>query len=161
MIEAAAMKLTKLRKAVRNNRVSFPSQIPLFVRNAPGNLQRYAVQLYFVQGWNCAKISRRYGYSRFYIWQILNEWKRHATFLGYLQVIPPAGVLQDMKDAVQRTLVQAASLGQGKFNLPDTSSLISRQVARPDLARAVEGRMRKTAVIRPPEVTRCEYHPGD
>jgi hypothetical protein len=138
MIEAAAMKLTKLRKAVRNNRVSFPSQIPLFVRNAPGNLQRYAVQLYFVQGWNCAKIATRYGYSRFCIWQIVKEWKRHATFLGYLQVIPPAGVLQEIKDAVQRTLVRAASLGQGKFNLPDASSIISRQVARPDLARAVE-----------------------
>ena len=161
MIEVAAMKLTKLRKAVRNNRVSFPSQIPLFVRNAPGNLQRYAVQLYFVQGWNCAKIAKRYGYSRFYIWQILNEWKRHATFLGYLQVIPSAGVLQDIKDAVQRTLVRVASLGQGKFNLPDASSLISRQVGRPDLTRAAEGRMQKTAVIRPSEMARSEYHLGD
>jgi hypothetical protein len=122
MIEAAAMKLTKLRKAVRNNRVSFPSQIPLFVRNAPGNLQRYAVQLYFVQGWNCAKIARRYGYSRFYIWQIVNEWKRHATFLGYLQVIPPAGVLQDIKDAVQRTLVRADLWDRGS----STSQMLLR-----------------------------------
>jgi hypothetical protein len=65
--------------------------------------------------------------------------EKDATFLGYLQVIPPAGVLQDIKDAVQRTLVRAAPLGQGKFNLPDASSLIFRQVARPGLARAVEG----------------------
>jgi transposase-like protein len=142
MIEMAAMKPTRLRKAIRNNYVSFPSQIPLFVRNGPGNLQRYAVQLYFVQGWNCAKIARRYGYSRFYIWQIVNEWKRHAASLGYLQIIPPAQVLLDLRDAVQRTLDGAAPLGQGNFKPIDASSLISGQVAGPELACPVEGRIR-------------------
>ena len=135
MIEAAAMKLTMLRKAIRNNRVSFPSQIPSFVRKAPGNLQRCSVQLYFQQGWNCGKIARRYGYSRFYIWQIVNEWKRHATSLGYLQAIPPATVLVDMKDALRRTLDRAARPEPGTV-LPctDASSLISRQMAGPEPA---------------------------
>src|SRR5580658_1891184 len=115
MIEAAAMKMTKLRKAIRNNRVSFPSQIPMFVRNGPGDLQRCSVQLYFLHGWNCGRIARRYGHSRFYIWQLVNEWKRHAVSLGYLQAIPPAGVLLDLKNALQTTLERAARLEQETF----------------------------------------------
>jgi hypothetical protein len=136
MIEAAAMKLTMLRKAIRSNRVSFPSQIPMFVRNAPGNLQRYSVQLYFLRGWNCGKIARRYGYSRFYIWQIVNEWKRHAISLGYLQAIPSAGVLLDLKDALLRTLERAARPEQETFQAcTDVSSGISGAVVDAELVR--------------------------
>jgi hypothetical protein len=136
MIEAAAMKMTKLRKAIRNNHVSFPSQIPTFVRSAPGNLQRYSVQLYFLNGWNCGMIARRYGYSRYYIWQLLNEWKRHAVSLGYLQAIPPAGALLDLKNALERTLERAAGLQQETFQAyTDVSSGISGAVADAELAR--------------------------
>jgi hypothetical protein len=153
MIGTVPIKLTRLRKAIRNNQVSFPSQIPLFVRNGPGSVQRYSVQLYFLRGWNCGKIARRYGYSRFYIWQIVNEWKRHAVSLGYVQAIPPAGALLDLKNALQRTLDHAARPAQWKVQLyTDASSLISRQVAGPELTRPVEGRMRKAAAIRPPVV---------
>jgi hypothetical protein len=136
MIDAAAMKLTMLRKAIRNNHVSFPSQIPMFVRNAPGNLQRYSVQLYFLRGWNCGRIARRYGYSRFYIWQLVNEWRRHAVFLGYLQAIPPARVLLDLKNALQRTLERPAGPEQEAFRAcTDVISGISGAVADAELAR--------------------------
>jgi hypothetical protein len=144
MIEAAAMKMTKLQKAIRSNRVSFPSQIPMFVRNAPGNLQRYSVQLYFLQGWNCGKIARRYGYSRFYIWQLVNEWKRHAVSLGYLQAIPPASVLLDLKNALQRTLERAAGPQPETFKAyTDVSSGISGAMADAELARPVVASIRK------------------
>jgi len=66
-IELDKIRLNQLRKAIRGNRISFPSQIPLFVRTAPANLQRHAIQLYFLRGWSLGKIARRYGYSRFYI----------------------------------------------------------------------------------------------
>lgn len=91
------MRLTRLRQLIRANRVSFPAQIPIFVRNAPPDLQFRSVHLYFLRGWSCEKIARRYGYSRFYIWQIVSEWKRHAVSLGYVQAIPPAHVLTDLK----------------------------------------------------------------
>jgi hypothetical protein len=144
MIEAVAMKMTTLRKAIRNNRVSFPSQVPMFVRNAPGNIQRYSVQLYFLHGWNCGRIARRYGYSRFYIWQLVNEWKRHAVSQGYLQAIPPASVLLDLKNALRRTLDRAASLEQQTFKAgKDVSWGIPGAVADAQLARPLVASIRK------------------
>jgi hypothetical protein len=100
MTETDGLRLTRLRQQIRANRVSFPAQIPVFVRHAPPDLQIRSVQLYFLAGWSCEKIARRYGYSRFYIWQIVNEWKRHAVSSGYVQAIPPARVLTDLKRAV-------------------------------------------------------------
>jgi hypothetical protein len=144
MIEAAAMRMTKLRKAIRNNLVSFPSQIPMFVRNGPGDLQRCSVQLYFLHGWNCGRIARRYGHSRFYIWQLVNEWKRHAVSLGYLQSIPPAGALLDLKNAVQRTLERAARLEQETFKAyKDVSSGIPGAVADAEWARPLVASIRR------------------
>ena len=142
------MKLTILRKAIRSNRVSFPSPIPMFVRNAPGNLQRYSVQLYFLRGWNCGKIARRYGHSRFYIWQLVNEWARHAVSLGYVQAIPPASVLLDLKDALQRTLERAAGPEQETFQQTfqartDVSPRISDAVPDAELARPLVTSIRK------------------
>ena len=104
MLKIDKMRLTALRKAIRGNRVSFPAQVPLFVKSASADLQRRAVQLYFLCGWSCRKIAKRYGYSGFYIWQIVSDWKRHAVSLGYLQAIPPASVLGSLRRALRRTL---------------------------------------------------------
>jgi hypothetical protein len=101
VIEAGRIRLPALRKAIRDNRVSFPSQVPVFVRNAPPELQCYSVQLYFLCGWSCGMIAKRYDCSRYYIWRILSEWKRHAAAVGYLQAIPPARALSDLKSALQ------------------------------------------------------------
>jgi hypothetical protein len=92
MTDLGSMRLTRLRNAIQTNQVSFPSQVPVFVKHATPTLQRYVVQLYFLQNWSCAKIAKRYGSTRFYVWQIINEWKRHAVSLGYLQEIPPPEV---------------------------------------------------------------------
>ncbi len=96
MTDLSEMRLTRLRLAIQTNQVSFPSQVPVFVKHAKPTLQRYVVQLYFLQSWSCAKIAKRYGATRFYIWQILNEWKRHAVALGYVQLIPPAEVFNKL-----------------------------------------------------------------
>jgi hypothetical protein len=93
MTELSTMRLTALRTAIQANQVSFPSQVPVFVKHATPKLQRYVVQLYFLQSWSCAKIAKRYGATRFYVWQIINEWKRHAVSMGYLQAIPPLEVV--------------------------------------------------------------------
>src|SRR5579862_5258862 len=55
------LSLCSLRAAVRANRVSFPSQVPVFSKHDRPDLQRQMVQLYFVLGWNCDAIGDRYG----------------------------------------------------------------------------------------------------
>jgi hypothetical protein len=94
------MRLKKLRAAIQANEVSFPSQVPVFVKHATPTLQRYVVQLYFLQSWSCEKIAKRYGATRFYVWQIINEWKRHAVSMGYLQAIPPMEALVRRPEAM-------------------------------------------------------------
>ena len=88
-MDLSTVRLDLLQGAVRNNEVSFPSQVPVFVRHAPSDLQCHVVQLYFINGWSCQEIARRYKFARNYIWQIVNEWRRHAVALGYIQEIPP------------------------------------------------------------------------
>lgn len=83
------MRVDQLREAVRDNQVSFPSQIPTFSKHTRPDLQRKLVQLYFICGWSGPKIRARYrlGAQRFQ--QILSTWKRRAVELGYIQTIPP------------------------------------------------------------------------
>lgn len=83
------MRVDQLRDAVRDNQVSFPSQIPTFSKHTRPDLQRKLVQLYFICGWSGPKIRARYrlGAQRFQ--QILSTWKRRAVELGYIQTIPP------------------------------------------------------------------------
>ncbi len=82
--------LNELRRKVRQNRVSFPSQVPTFPKHDRPDLQRKAVQLYFLFGWSCSRIAQRYGVLRQRIQQILTTWKRRAIEMGYVQDIPPA-----------------------------------------------------------------------
>ncbi|MBV8845547.1 MAG: helix-turn-helix domain-containing protein [Bryobacterales bacterium] len=85
----STMRLDLLQSAIRNNQVSFPSQVPVFVKHAPPDMQCRFVLLYFVKGWSCQDIAKRYGFARNYIWQVVNEWRRHAVSLGFIQEIPP------------------------------------------------------------------------
>jgi hypothetical protein len=91
------LRLDQLQEAIRANQVSFPSQVPVFIKHAEGRLQSHVVLLYFVLGWSCDKIARRYSFTRQHIWQIVSEWRRHAVALGYLQVIPPPEVLRPLR----------------------------------------------------------------
>jgi len=84
------LSLSSLREAIRANRVSFPSQVPIFPKHDRPDLQRQLVQLYFVLGWNCDAIANRYGLIRQRVQQILNTWKRRAAQTGYIQHIPQA-----------------------------------------------------------------------
>jgi len=92
--EFLELRIAKLRKAVRNNQVSFPSQVPAFPKHDRPDLQQKLVQLYFVRGWNCREIGGRYGLSPQRVQQILNTWKKRAVELGCIQGIPPAESLQ-------------------------------------------------------------------
>jgi hypothetical protein len=82
--------LNELRRRVRQNRVSFPSQVPTFEKHDRPDVQRKAVQLYFLFGWSCGRIALRHGLLRQRVQQILSTWKRRAIQMGYIQEIPPA-----------------------------------------------------------------------
>lgn len=84
------MDLRDLRKALRANQVSFPSQVPTFTRYDPPDLERKITQLYYLLGWNCGKIGARYGLGSERVREILNTWKRRAVKAGCIQHIPPA-----------------------------------------------------------------------
>jgi hypothetical protein len=86
--------LAELRRKIRRNRVSFPSQVPTFSKHDRPDLQRKLVQLYFLFGWSCNRIALRHGILRQRVQQILSTWKRRAIQMGYIQDIPPAPPLK-------------------------------------------------------------------
>lgn len=85
-----AMRLDELRIAIRNNQVSFPSQVPVFSKHTRPDLQRKLAQLYFVLGWSGPRIRERYNLNKQRFHQVLTTWTRRAIEMGYIQTIPPA-----------------------------------------------------------------------
>lgn len=88
----AELTLAELRRKIRRNRASFPSQVPTFAKHDRPDLQRKLVQLYFLFGWSCNRIALRHGILRQRVQQILSTWKRRAIQMGYIQEIPPLPV---------------------------------------------------------------------
>jgi transposase len=84
------LRIDDLRQAIRENQVSFPSQVPAFARHDRPDVQQKVVQLYFVLGWSSDHIGPRYGLSRARVQQILNAWMWRAVELGYVQFVPLA-----------------------------------------------------------------------
>jgi hypothetical protein len=78
-----------LRRAVRRNIVSFPSQIQAFLRRPAGDMQCRVVLLFFVRGWTSIQIAARFGVPKHVIRGTLNEWSVRALALGHIQVIDP------------------------------------------------------------------------
>ena len=114
-IRLDTLRIDQLREAVRGNQVSFPSPVPTFERHDRPDLQWKLVQLYFVLGWNCEGIARRYGLIHQRVRQILKIWKQRAVEMGYIQYIPPAEVLWA---APPRRSVQTFQEGFDRFPPP-------------------------------------------
>jgi hypothetical protein len=96
-----SVRADQLRRAIRNNLVTFPSQVPVFERHDRPDLQRQIVQLYFLFGWNYETIAARLGLLRQRVGQVLNTWKRRAVETGYIQVIPPQQSLRGLQRPIQ------------------------------------------------------------
>jgi hypothetical protein len=77
-----------IRSAIRNQRLSFPSQVPVFKHLHRADIQWRIVLLYFVQGWPSEKIAKRYGLTRNRVGQILRQWTLRAIRRGYVERIP-------------------------------------------------------------------------
>jgi two-component system KDP operon response regulator KdpE len=82
------LSLRRLRKAIQNGLVSFPSQVPVFARESRPDIQWRLVELYFVRNWSCSDLGQRYGVSMERVRQLLSAWVRRSALIGYLQEIP-------------------------------------------------------------------------
>ena len=76
-----------LRRAVQENLVTFPAQVPIFKNRPRPDLQRKIAVLYFVRGWTMTDIAKRYNMARQRVGQILTAWRTRAVMEGYLQKI--------------------------------------------------------------------------
>jgi DNA-binding winged helix-turn-helix (wHTH) protein len=89
-LNISEMSLDRLRKALRENRVSFPAQVPTFHGQKRADIQWRVAELFFVHQWSCTRLAPRYGLCPGYIRLIISHWVRRAAVLGYVQEIPPA-----------------------------------------------------------------------
>lgn len=78
-----------LRRAIRKNIVSFPSQIPVSSMHLPDAVQWRMVLLYFVRGWSQADIAGRFKVPKHRVFHHLNNWAVRALALGYVEIIDP------------------------------------------------------------------------
>jgi len=78
-----------LRRAIRANIVSFPSQIPSLPKGSQADMQWRMVLLFFVRGWSVVNIAERFHVPRHRVWTLLNGWSVRAMALGHVQVIDP------------------------------------------------------------------------
>jgi hypothetical protein len=73
---------------VWNQRIAFPSQVPVFLHLHRPDVQWKMVVLYFVRGWPASRIAERYGLTSKRITQLLRQWVSRATAKGYLGRVP-------------------------------------------------------------------------
>lgn len=78
----------ELRVAICGNRVSFPSQVPVFEKQTRPDIHWRLVQLYFIRGWSFRDLGKRYGISPQRVIQIVSMWRMRAVATGYIQEIP-------------------------------------------------------------------------
>jgi hypothetical protein len=88
-MDIALMGNTLLRSAIRQNLVSFPSQIPTLMRRQGGDVPERVVQLYFLRGWSVRNICERYRLNKAMVQKLLSEWRIRAVSAGYIQGIHP------------------------------------------------------------------------
>ncbi len=85
-----ALSIRAVRTAIRKHRLSFPSQVPVFLSLHRPEIQWRIVVLYFVRGWSPFRIGQRYGITTRRVAQLARQWTRLAMRLGYVDHIPPA-----------------------------------------------------------------------
>lgn len=76
-----------LRRAIQENVVSFPSQVPVLSKPAHPDTQWRLVMLYLVRGWHTSDIGARYRIPAWRVSVIVHEWSVRAFASGCIQVI--------------------------------------------------------------------------
>jgi hypothetical protein len=78
-----------LRIAIQRNLVSFPSQIPAFMKRPGDDSQQRIAHLYFARGWPIRDLCSRYGLGKGVVQRLVSEWRIRAVAAGYIQDIHP------------------------------------------------------------------------
>jgi hypothetical protein len=78
-----------LRIAIQRNLVSFPAQIPAFMKRPGDDTQQRIAQLYFSRGWPIRNICARYGLGKPMVQRLVSEWRIRAVAAGFIQDIHP------------------------------------------------------------------------
>ena len=86
-MEINHMGLRRLRAAIQNQEISFPSQVPAFACQSRSEIQWRLVELYFIRNWSCSDLGQRYGVTMERARQLISQWVQRAAVLGYLQEI--------------------------------------------------------------------------
>jgi hypothetical protein len=76
-----------LRTAIRENRVSFPAQMPVFAKQREGEVQWRIAHLYFVRGWSMADLAARFSLNKEMTRRTIDSWRVRAISSGYIQEI--------------------------------------------------------------------------
>ena len=101
---------TLLRVAIRRNLVTFPAQIPAFMKPPGGHLQQRAAHLYFVRGWSVRSICKRFDLGKKIVQNLLSDWRVRAISAGLIQEI--------QAEDLQRLALEQQSIDKDE-HLPD------------------------------------------
>jgi len=134
-----------LRQAVRENLVSFPSQVPVFRRLGRPELQARIVILYFVRGWAIHDIAARYAVTRPRVRQILTGWCARAVDEGYLQAIEADHPLFTRLELETGTHLRGMAFEENMVQQPTGGTSVSPASGN----FAFEAKVRETSVSRP------------
>jgi hypothetical protein len=112
VMNIALMGNSALRMAIQRNLVSFPSQIPIFMKRPGGDIQERIAQLYFERGWKVRNICERYGLSKAMVQKLLWGWRIRAVAAGFIQDIHPEDLdaLIQVRDESDTPMPSAESL---------------------------------------------------
>ena len=105
-----------LRIAIQRNLVSFPSQIPAFMKRPGDETQQRIAHLYFGRGWPIRNICARYGLGKAMVQRLVSEWRIRAVGGGYIQDIHPEDldVLIHIKDETDAALRAESHIPHGQ-----------------------------------------------
>jgi hypothetical protein len=95
-----------VRAGIRNNLITFPSEVPVFKKTTRPDLQAKIAVLYFIRGWSTSQIGERYGIGRQRVAQIVTKWRVRAVRHGYVQLINeatlvPTRFLEELQDEAE------------------------------------------------------------
>jgi hypothetical protein len=124
----AELTVDKLRFAIRNNRVSFPSQVPMFSGQPKPEIQWRMAILFFIHRWSYQALSSRFGLSVSSVSVLIRQWAQRAISLGYLQEIPPSGPRMEIATVELRLRRPAASFSKSAGHRTPQSCLLGQTV---------------------------------
>lgn len=120
-----------LRMAIQRNLVSFPSQLPAFMKRPGDDTQQRIAHLYFARGWPIRSICARYGLSKPMVQRLVSEWRMRAVAAGFIQDIHPEDLdaLIHLKDREEAELSFPATRSQDVPLLPSAEHAMFAQTS--------------------------------